>query len=205
MPHSCSTALAIRRSLFRLATENTPVRRWFHNAVEVELFTTGDEKSLQISIFLKNHQPGIATFSERMQKRIPQLAGTTAFLLPSTGTPRRAKSPKLLDTSGCQVNYRVTDEEYSVHNGGFFQVNRFLIDEVVRVATTERRGAIAWDLYAGAGLFSKVLARSFQQVVAVEAAASDLSRTFGGPGRRAVQSTTLEFLRQAVIQRDHPR
>lgn len=193
-------------AFLELATENTPVRRWFHNAVEVELFTTGDEKSLQISIFLKNHQPGIATFSERMQKRIPQLAGTTAFLLPSTGTPRRAKSPKLLDTWGAPgLNYRVADEEYWVHNGGFFQVNRFLIDEVVRVATTERRGAIAWDLYAGAGLFSKVLARSFQQVVAVEAAASDLSRTFGGPGRRAVQSTTLEFLRQAVIQRDRPQ
>jgi 23S rRNA (uracil1939-C5)-methyltransferase len=193
-------------ALLELATENTSIRRWLHNALEVELFTTGDEKNLQISIFLKNQQPGFVAFAERMQKRIPELTGLSAFLLPSIGTQRRARIPKLIETWGAPgLKYRVADEEYWVHNGGFFQVNRFLTDELVRVAIAGRHGTIAWDLYAGAGLFSKRLTRAFQQVVAIEAAPSDLSRTFTGPGRRAVQSTTLEFLRQAVIQRDRPQ
>jgi 23S rRNA (uracil1939-C5)-methyltransferase len=38
----------------------------------------------------------------------------------------------------------------------------------------------------------------------VEVAANDLSRSFKGPGRRAVESTTVEFLRNAVVQRERP-
>jgi 23S rRNA (uracil1939-C5)-methyltransferase len=53
-------------------------------------------------------------------------------------------------------------------------------------------------------LFSRALARAFQQVVAVEAAANDLSRSFKGPGKRTVETTTVEFLRSAVVQRERP-
>jgi 23S rRNA (uracil1939-C5)-methyltransferase len=55
------------------------------------------------------------------------------------------------------------------------------------------------------GLFSRALAKTFQQVVAVEAAANDLSKSFRGPGRRAVETTTAEFLRSAVVQRERPQ
>ena len=91
-----------------------------------------------------------------------------------------------------------------ISRGGFFQINRFLIDELVRIVTAGRQGTVAWDLYAGVGLFSRALAKSFQHVVAVEAAANDLSRSFKGPGRRAVEATTVEFLRSAVVQRERP-
>jgi 23S rRNA (uracil1939-C5)-methyltransferase len=102
------------------------------------------------------------------------------------------------------LNYPAVGEVYWISRGGFFQVNRFLIDELVRIVTAGRRGAVAWDLYAGVGLFSRALAKAFRQVVAVEAAANDLSRSFKGPGKRAVETTTVEFLRSAVIQRERP-
>ena len=124
----------------------------------------------------------------------------------STGTQRRAKSPQLWrawGADGLSLPRQPAKIIGSV-DGGFFQVNRFLIDEFVRLSPTGRHGAIAWDLYAGVGLFSRALAGAFQQVVAVEAAANDLSRLFKGAGRRAVQSTTLDFLRSAVVQRDRP-
>jgi 23S rRNA (uracil1939-C5)-methyltransferase len=54
------------------------------------------------------------------------------------------------------------------------------------------------------GLFSRPLARTFQLVVAVEAAAHDLSRSFKGPGKRAVETTAVEFLRSAAVQRERP-
>jgi 23S rRNA (uracil1939-C5)-methyltransferase len=53
-------------------------------------------------------------------------------------------------------------------------------------------------------LFSRALARAFEQVVAVEASGHDLSISFKGPGRRAVETTTVEFLRNAVVQRERP-
>ena len=45
---------------------------------------------------------------------------------------------------------------------------------------------------------------TFTQVVAVETAADDLTRTFKGAGRRAIAATTLDFLRAAVVQRERP-
>jgi 23S rRNA (uracil1939-C5)-methyltransferase len=91
-----------------------------------------------------------------------------------------------------------------VGRGAFFQVNRLLVEELIRIVTARRQGSIAWDLYAGVGLFSRTLARTFQNVVAVEAAANDLVKSFRGPGRRAVEATTVEFLRSAVLQRERP-
>jgi 23S rRNA (uracil1939-C5)-methyltransferase len=111
-----------------------------------------------------------------------------------------------LETWGAEgLIYRAAGEDYWVSRGGFFQINRSLVDELVRIVTAERRGAIAWDLYAGVGLFSRALARTFQQVVAVEAAANDLSTSLRGSGKRAIQSTTLEFLQNAVVQRERPQ
>jgi 23S rRNA (uracil1939-C5)-methyltransferase len=102
------------------------------------------------------------------------------------------------------LNYTVADENYWISRGSFFQTNRFLLDELVRIVISGRQGSIAWDLYAGVGLFSRALAKVFQQVVAVEIAAGDLSNSFRGPGRRAVEATTVEFLRSAVVQRERP-
>ncbi len=103
--------------------------------------------------------------------------------------------------------YAAAGTDYWVSRGGFFQVNRFLVDEMVRVVTEGRRGRLAWDLYAGVGLFSRALARNFERIVAVEGdetAAADLGRALKGEGMRAVRASTAEFLRDAVVQRERP-
>ena len=61
------------------------------------------------------------------------------------------------------------------------------------------RGSLAYDLFAGAGLFSVPLTERFQQVVAVEIAepaASDLQAHLQhcGPGHHAIKSTVENFL-----------
>jgi 23S rRNA (uracil1939-C5)-methyltransferase len=50
----------------------------------------------------------------------------------------------------------------------FFQVNRFLIEQLVEAAIGDASGSNALDLYAGVGLFSLPLARKFKKVAAVE-------------------------------------
>jgi 23S rRNA (uracil1939-C5)-methyltransferase len=192
-------------ALLRVSAEDSTAARWLRGAVEVELFTTGNEKKLQMTVFVRKERAGFSALCERMQAFVPELTGAYASLFPSAGPHRRARSPRHLESWGSEgLSYHVAGEDYWVGRGGFFQVNRFLVDELVRIVTAGRRGVIAWDLYAGVGLFSRALAGAFQQVVAVEAAANDLSRSLRGPGKRAVEATTLEFLRSAVVQRERP-
>jgi len=190
-------------AFLRSGAEGSPTPRLVRSVVEVEFFTSIDEKKLQMKVFVGKHEPGFKALCEQVQKLVPELTGANVSLLP--GTQRRTKSPRQLESWGREgLNYRAAGEDYWVSRGGFFQVNRFLIDELVHIVTAGRRGEIAWDLYAGVGLFSRALARTFHHIVAVEAAANDLSKSFKGQGRRAVEATTVEFLRSAVVQRERP-
>src|SRR5260370_42258052 len=77
--------------------------------------------------------------------------------------------PKLLAQSGAKaIRYRTKNHEYQVSAGAFFQVNRYLVDELVSVVTGNVCGDAAVDLYAGVGLFSAVLGRSFLHIFGVE-------------------------------------
>jgi 23S rRNA (uracil1939-C5)-methyltransferase len=194
------------QSLLQVATENIAVRRWLSNVVEAEFFATADEKKLQMTVFVRKDQPGLAPLCERMKQLAPELAGAGTSLLKSAGPQRQIQKSRPLESWASQgLSYQAGDEDYWVSRGAFFQVNRFLIEELVRIVTTDRQGQLAWDLYAGVGLFSRALAKTFQQVVAVEASATDLISSFKGTGRRAVEATTVEFLRQAVVQRERPQ
>ena len=191
-------------ALLHIAGENSPAGRCAATAAEVELFVTGDEQTLQMTLFVRKKQQGFNAFCDRMQELIPELTGAGAALLPPEGKQRTQK-PRPVHTWGAVgLRYRVAEEDYWISRGGFFQVNRFLLDELVAIVTAGRHGLVAWDLYAGVGLFSRVLKRSFEQVVAVESSGGDLLNTFKGAGRRAVEATTLEFLRGAVLQRERP-
>jgi 23S rRNA (uracil1939-C5)-methyltransferase len=79
-------------------------------------------------------------------------------------------------TVACPLDYEVNQDRFLVSGTSFFQVNRFLLPRLAQMAIGDRKGVDAWDLYAGAGLFSLPLARAFEHVTAVEAgrSASDL-------------------------------
>ena len=57
---------------------------------------------------------------------------------------------------------------FRVSPNSFFQVNRYLVNELVECAVGDSGGEWAIDLYGGVGLFSARLAETFKRVTAVE-------------------------------------
>jgi 23S rRNA (uracil1939-C5)-methyltransferase len=86
------------------------------------------------------------------------------------------------------IPYEVSGIPYRVGHLSFFQVNRFLVEELVREVLAEEPGGLALDLFAGVGLFTIPLARKFERVVGVEsnlAAARDLQANIEQSGSSA--------------------
>jgi 23S rRNA (uracil1939-C5)-methyltransferase len=70
------------------------------------------------------------------------------------------------------IEYAVGQVSYRVRHRSFFQVNRFLVEALVRAALEGAEGETALDLYSGVGLFSIPLAAKFPNVTAVESSGS---------------------------------
>ena len=179
--------------------------QWMAATEEIELFTSADQSMLQMTIFVRREPRGFSEFCETLKKDLPELAGAGVALMESAGHGRKSLRIRAGSAWGADgLSYAVGNENYWISRGGFFQVNRHIVAPLVELVTKGRSGKLAWDLYAGVGLFSRPLATTFAEVVAVEAAANDLVRSFRGKGQRAIAATTLEFLRQAVLERERP-
>ncbi len=186
------------------------IRRWLQSSAEVELFCNADMSRLQITFLCTASQtPPAAHFQEafaRLHESIPELTGAGAVQIhPRTGQAQR----ELASWGAPGLNYDVAGERYWIARGGFFQVNRFLLPEMAELVCKDQRGGIAWDLFAGVGLFARVLACGFEQVTAVEAnpvAARELAASMRrlGEQHRSVTAIIVDYLRAAVLQRERP-
>ncbi len=184
--------------------------KWLGMVAEVELFCTADESRLQVQFYLS--EPGadaarFASWCEQIKREVPELVGAGAELDPELNRRTRRRWAGVA-WGAAGLNYEVAGRSYWVSRGAFFQVNRFLVERLVELVCAKAEGALAWDLFAGVGLFTRALAERFGRVVAVEAgeeAASDLSiASKGGKLYEAVRSSTLDFLRARELQRERP-
>lgn len=188
-------------------------RRWMGSISEIELFCTGDQRRIQAQFFLRDSEPAhgdegaFARFCEGVKGVVPELAGASAMLDPELSRrARRAWGGAEWGVAG--IAYTAAGRSYWVGRGAFFQVNRFLVDDLVGLVCGGLSGRVAWDLFAGVGLFTRALAERFEKVVAVEggdAAAAALD-VVGRAEKKieAVHSSTLDFLRAQEFQRDRP-
>ena len=117
------------------------------------------------------------------------------------GKRASASPPRTIARWGANsLAYRAAGFDYRVDHGAFFQVNRWLVDALVERVTAGQQGALAWDLFAGVGLFARRLTSSFARVVAVESAPSStpaLEANLRGTSSSAVKAETLAFLRHS--------
>jgi 23S rRNA (uracil1939-C5)-methyltransferase len=188
-PLLVSAALAVGAIVGELPSAARPT--------EVSLFCDKDETALLAGFFAS----GAAKFPleqvcSELATQIPQLAGAEYVAEGRDGKPAKT----VARWGAASLTYQAAGFGYRVDHGAFFQVNRWLVDELVDRVTAGQQGSLAWDLFAGVGLFARRLAGGFSRVLAVEsspASTAALAHNLAGKSASAIKSTTLDFLRRA--------
>ena len=199
----CPIAAPVLQEAITAAQANAAEWRLGEWADEVELFTNAEQNEVLVTLWSKRNKHEANSYLGQLwpmlREAMPQNVGA-AVVGPGEG---KQKGGMLAQVGVQALTYRAGGNEYRVSIGSFFQVNRFLIDALVVRVAAGRPGAVAWDLYAGVGLFARALATSFDKVIAVEAAASSVAdlRHNLGAAHRVVAASTLEFLRKAGAER----
>jgi 23S rRNA (uracil1939-C5)-methyltransferase len=112
------------------------------------------------------------------------------IVTPATGENGRSDE---IDALG-MAYHEIAGMNYGFGVRSFFQGNRFLVEDLLRVAVGDASGDFAVDLYAGVGLFSLQLAKNFAQVCAVEG-----NRAAAGHGVENVRANGLSNVRYEPI------
>ena len=177
---------------------------------EIELFADAADERLLAWAFCgrEAERRDLLRWAEIIERELPEICGVTFFSSRRRFEDEAPIDAKSLAQSGAKaMSYRTKNHEYQVSAGAFFQVNRYLVDELVSVATGNARGDVALDLYAGVGLFSAALARSFHHIFAVEASQTshgDLVQNVPA-NVKAVGARTEDYLRSNHLGSDHLR
>jgi len=169
---------------------------------EIEFFVNAEDTELLIEASCEPGTPStpIREWTDVARRTLPEITGIVAHKADTAHAGKRAE-PKRIATSGSgEINYKVDGVSYRVSAGSFFQINRYLINELVSIVCGQDGGDVALDLYAGVGLFSTFLSRRFAQVIAVESSqTSYLDLLHNSPSNvKAVRATTADFLRSAA-------
>ena len=149
----------INRAIQAIAATNPPL----DGIHEIEFFANADDTQLLLELYCAPGTPPSAAQSatDHTKPLLPEIAGVAAL----TNQPE----PQRLASAGAsELSYVTQHATYRVSAGAFFQTNRHLTDKLISIATVDQKGTTALDLYAGGGLFSSVLSRNFERVVAVE-------------------------------------
>jgi 23S rRNA (uracil1939-C5)-methyltransferase len=176
------------------------------SVTEIEVFSNREESELLVTLFCdSSHARGASGWVGELHSALREASPDRLFGI-RLQCPDGSLNPRALGSSGERsLTYTAAGFAYRVDHGAFFQVNRWLIDDFTSLITSGRSGGVAWDLFAGVGLFARQLAGSFAEVLAVESAPASfpaLEHNLEGTSGRAVGLTTLEFLRRNRQERE---
>lgn len=141
---------------------------------EVEAFVDAEDRGVLLNISCTSLPRAAESIAKMLSERIEDVK--SILIQDARGERMSLHGPGFLQ-------YKVAQSSFRVGHMSFFQVNRFLVEEMASVvASAAGSGEVALDLYAGVGLFAMSLAKSFGHVEAVEAnpaSARDLETNAG--------------------------
>ena len=165
--------------------------------VEVECFANADDSKLLVEVWCDAtaRRAAIRSFAEELRAAMEEVAGVVCFRPEESSRSAAQRDQKFLTGGADHLLYKTVRGSHRVSAGSFFQTNRYLIDELVKIVTQSQSGKLALDLYAGVGLFSTALG-DFDHTVSVEmsqTSSGDLAYNLSSNGE-AVQATTEQYL-----------
>jgi 23S rRNA (uracil1939-C5)-methyltransferase len=163
---------------------------------EVEFFANADDIQLLVEAWCapEARRAAVRTWAEELRSSLPEIIGVAAFRDSQSGAKHAAE--RLISVGDAFLTYQTDRAAYRVSAGSFFQTNRHLTDELVRIVTQGQSGDLVLDLYAGVGLFSTALAGDFRHIVSVESSqtsSKDLAYN-RPPNGEAIQATAEQYL-----------
>jgi len=127
---------------------------------EIEAFADSADEKLALNVAFEKFPKPAAELASTFREALPQIE--SLLLLDQKKNRFELTGPGYLTHEAGGYKYRVS-------HLSFFQVNRFLIEDLLKTVTANASGTMALDLYSGVGFFTLPLAKMFQKVVSVDA------------------------------------
>jgi 23S rRNA (uracil1939-C5)-methyltransferase len=127
---------------------------------EIEAFADSSDEKIALNVAFEKFSKSAAELASAFRDVLPQIE--SLLLLDQKKNRFELTGPGYLTHEAGGYRYRVS-------HLSFFQVNRFLIEDLLKTVTANAHGALALDLYSGVGFFTLPLAKTFQRVVSVDA------------------------------------
>jgi 23S rRNA (uracil1939-C5)-methyltransferase len=160
--------------------------------LEIEAFADRDDKKIALNVAFERFPAPPKSLTSQLRTALPALE--SVLLLDQSKNRFELDGPGYLQQHAGGFTFRVG-------HLSFFQVNRFLIEDLLQTIVGGARGGYALDLYAGVGFFTLPLAKTFGKVVSVdanEAATRDLRNNAEAAGVQVISERehAEEFLKK---------
>jgi 23S rRNA (uracil1939-C5)-methyltransferase len=129
-------------------------------ALEIEAFVDSSDSRVALNVAFKEFSKPVAELTKLFLDAAPRLH--SLLLLDQKKNRFELSGPGYLIQEAGGYQFRVS-------HLSFFQVNRFLVEDLLRAVIADTKGDLAIDLYAGVGFFTLPLTKSFKRVVSVDA------------------------------------
>ena len=159
--------------------------------LEIEAFADGADERIALNIAFERFPKPVKPLAAEFRAALPRLESLLML--------DQSKNRFELDGPGYLLQ-KAGGFTYHVNHLSFFQVNRFLVEDLLQTIVAGAKGGYALDLYAGVGFFTLPLAKAFSKVVSVDAnlsATRDLRQNAETAGVAVVSENqhTEEFLK----------
>jgi 23S rRNA (uracil1939-C5)-methyltransferase len=128
--------------------------------LEIEAFADSADEKIALNVAFKEYPRPAADLAASLRAALPQVE--SLLLLDQKKNRFELSGSGFLEHAAGGYHFRVS-------HLSFFQVNRFLIEDLLATVTAGSQGSLALDLYSGVGFFTLPLAKAFQRVVSVDA------------------------------------
>jgi 23S rRNA (uracil1939-C5)-methyltransferase len=160
--------------------------------LEIEAFADGADEKVALNVAFERFPEPPKAIASKFKTALPALE--SLLMLDQSKNRFELEGPGYLIQKAGGFTFRV-------NHLSFFQVNRFLVEDLLQTMVGGAKGGYALDLYAGVGFFTLPLTKAFAKVVSVDAnlsATRDLRQNAEAAGASVISENehTEDFLKK---------